>query len=149
MDTTTDTSVQITRVIPATRDEVFRAWTEPEQMRHWACPEGAEVLDVAADLTVGGSYHIRMRVADGGVYTAFGTYREIERPSRLVYTWDWREPDHAVGETRVSVRFRDLGESTEVELVHDLFPAAEAAEGHRQGWTSCLDRLEGLFSASS
>lgn len=57
------------------------------------------------------------------------------------------DPPYSVGETRVSVRFNDLGDSTEIVLVHDLFPAAEAAEGHRQGWTSCLDRLEAMFAA--
>ena len=43
MDTGTQTSLSITKVIPAGRDAVFRAWTDPEEMRKWSCPEGAEV----------------------------------------------------------------------------------------------------------
>ena len=146
MDTKTATTVQLTRVIPAAIDDVFRAWTEPEQMKHWFCPEGADILSVTADPRAGGEYRIRMRVEDGSIYTAFGTYEEVVPPTRLVFTWDWREPEHAVGETRVSVRLSRLGDGTEIVLAHDGFPAADAAEGHRQGWTSCLGRLEGLLS---
>ena len=146
MDTGTDTSLSLTKVIAGTRDDVFRAWTEPDQMRRWSCPEGASVTDLEVDLRVGGSFTIGMRGEDGSTYTAFGTYREVEAPARLVYTWDWREPDHAVGETLVTVTFNDLGESTEIVLEHDLFPSAEAAEGHREGWSSVLSRFEALLA---
>lgn len=145
MEPGTETSLSIARVIPATRDRVFRAWTEPEHMRHWACPEGAEITRVAVDLSVGGAFSIEMRGEDGRRFTAFGRYREIEVPSRLVYTWDWKQPEHAVGETVVTVTFNDLGESTEVVVAHDLFPSSAAADGHRQGWSSCLDRFGRLL----
>ena len=147
MDTGTSASLSITRVIPATRDRVFRAWTDPDDMRHWACPEGAEIADVSVDLSVGGAYRIAMSGPDGSSYTAFGTYREVDAPRRLVYTWDWEQPEHAVGETVVTVSFHDLGESTEVVIEHDLFPTARAAEGHREGWNSCVDRFERLLAA--
>lgn len=145
MDTGTETSLSITRVIAAPRADVFRAWTDPEEMRKWSCPEGAEVDALSVDLRVGGAYRIGMKGEDGSRYTAFGTYREIDAPARLVYTWDWEEPDHAVGETIVTVTFTDLGESTEVVLVHELFPAPEAVEGHRQGWESAIGRFVALF----
>ncbi|MDH3731905.1 MAG: SRPBCC domain-containing protein [Gemmatimonadota bacterium] len=145
MDTGTQTSLSITKVIPAGRDAVFRAWTDPEEMRKWSCPEGAEVAGLTVDLRVGGAFRIEMKGEDGSEYTAFGTYREIDAPNRLVYTWDWEQPDHAVGETVVTVTFNDLGESTEIVLEHDLFPAVEAVEGHRQGWTSALAQFEALF----
>ena len=61
---------------------------------------------------------------------------------RLVYTWDWEEPEHAVGETLVTVEFEAIGNATQVTLVHDRFPNADAASAHDEGWGSCLDRLE-------
>lgn len=33
----------------------------------------------------------------------------------------------------------------EVTILHELFPAEEARDGHEKGWTSCLNRLETLF----
>lgn len=146
MSTKADTSLRLSRIIQADPGTVFRAWTEPEQMKRWACPEGLTVADAQSDLRVGGKYLIRMEGAEGLVHTAVGVYREIERPRRLVYTWDWLEEGHSVGETLVTVDFNELDGSTEVVLTHELFPGAEAKEAHEQGWASCLNRLEQLFT---
>ncbi len=59
-------------------------------MKQWSCPEPGGVQDIASDFRVGGSYTISMRV-DGNAHTAIGTYKEIDAPNRLVYTWDWKE----------------------------------------------------------
>ena len=149
MSTETSTSLRVTRVIQADPDTVFRAWTEPEQMKRWSCPEGGTVLDVAVDLKVGGRYRIVMQPAETGLHNAVGEYREIDRPRRLVYTWDWEEEEYRVGETIVTVDFNAIGDATEVVITHELFPNAEAKDGHEQGWTSCLNRLEGLFSVAA
>jgi uncharacterized protein YndB with AHSA1/START domain len=100
---------------------------------------------VELDLQVGGSYRIRMEI-EGGPYTAYGTYKEIDPPRRLVYTWDWTEESHQVGETTVTVEFVEVDGGTEVRLTHDGFPAPEAKEAHEQGWGGCLDRFEALLS---
>lgn len=145
MSTDTSTSLRLSRVINAKPETVFRAWTEPEQLKQWSCPEEMGVADAQVDLKVGGAYRIRMKSAEGSTYTAFGVYREVEAPQRLVYTWEWEEEEHRVGETVVTVEFNDLGESTEVVLTHELFPSAEAKAGHEEGWTSCLNRLERML----
>ena len=85
-----------------------------------------------------------MEDEEGVIHTALGVYREVDAPNRLVYTWDW-EGEHSVGETLVSVDFLPEGGSTLVIVTHEEFPAAEAAEGHRQGWIACLGLLAGLF----
>lgn len=146
MSTKTATSLRISRVINADPATVFRAWTEPDQLKQWSCPEGLTLGDVQVDLTVGGRYRLRMESPDGAVHTAVGSYREIEAPRRLVYTWQWEEADHDVGETLVTVEFNAMGGTTEVVLTHELFPNAQAKDSHVEGWTSCLDRLERLLS---
>ena len=147
MTTVTDTTVSITRIISASPTDVFEAWTNPTIMAKWCAPEGIEHIECTTDLKVGGSYQLKMSNPEGGFHTAYGTYNVIERPHRLEYTWDWQEDDYKMGiATIIRVEFRPMGESTEVVLTHDLFPAREAADGHEQGWTSCLNRLEGLFS---
>lgn len=143
MSTETGTSLRITRVIKASPEKVFDAWTQAEQLKRWSCPEGMEVVDAQVDLTVGGRYRLRMESPEGKVHTAVGVYREIDRPQRLVYTWDWEE--ESIGETIVTVEFNGLDGSTEVVLTHELFPNAEAKVGHEEGWTSCLNRLEKMF----
>ncbi len=142
---TTTSSLTITRTIKASADKVFDAWTQPEQIKRWAAPEGVEVQEAQVDLTVGGRYHIRM-LSDEGEHNAVGVYREVTRPTRLVYTWSWEEKDHDVGETLVTVEFNAQGDDTEVVVLHEGFPAAEARDGHEQGWTSCLSQFAELFA---
>jgi uncharacterized protein YndB with AHSA1/START domain len=146
MATLTDRSLRVTREFPAARERVFRAWTRADEMRVWSCPEGASVESVASDLRPGGAYHITMRIEDGSLLTARGVYREVEAPSKVVYTWDWDEEDYRMGDTLVTVEFEDLGDRTRIVLTHDFFPAIEARDGHAEGWGSCLDKLERLVA---
>lgn len=72
-----------------------------------------------------------------------GTYREVDPPKRLAYTWRW-ESDPDSPDTLVTVEFRDRGGSTDVVLTHELFPNEEARRQHDQGWTACLEKLAQL-----
>jgi uncharacterized protein YndB with AHSA1/START domain len=136
-----DTSLTIRRTIPARPERVFRAWTDPAALRRWSCPVGFTVASAEVDLRVGGAYRVAMLPPDQSeASVAYGTYREIDPPRRLVYTWQWEHGE--MGETLVTVEFRDLGSETEVVLVHELFPAADVRDLHNQGWVSCLDHLE-------
>lgn len=145
MTVETDTSLQVSRRIRADAETVFRAWTDPEELRQWSCPEGATVEDAQVDLRVGGKYRVRMKGSEGEIHTAVGVYRAIEPARRLVYTWDWEEDDHKIGESLVTVEFKKRGDATEVILTHERFPNGEATKAHEKGWTSCLNRLETRF----
>lgn len=145
MNASADRECRVTRVIPAPPEAVFQAWTEPDRIRQWSCPPGATIRDSQVDLVPGGPYRLLIEAEEGTLHTAFGAYREVDPPNRLVYTWDWEEPESAVGETLVTVEFLADGAATEVVVEHEGFPAAEAAEGHRLGWTWSLERLEALF----
>lgn len=80
--------LSLTRTLPANPDRLFDAWATAGQLGRWICPDPSAVVDVDIVLSLGGRYSIRMN-GDGGPFTAHGTYREIERPKRLVYTWAW------------------------------------------------------------
>jgi len=142
MTTKSETRLRLTRTIAADPQTVFAAWTEADRMKAWFCPEGVTVEEVETDPVPGGAYRVRMRSDGGDVYTARGTYREVDPPRRLVFTWDWDEDEHAVGETVVTVELRKIDGGTELVLTHEGFPTAEARDGHEEGWASCLDRLE-------
>jgi len=152
MSTEPTHSLRVSRVIQADVETVFRAWTEPSQLKLWSCPEGATVDDASVDLSVGGAYRIRMK-GEEGFWTAVGVYREIDPPKRLVYTWDWEEKavkmsKHdrlgSADETVVTVDFSARDGGTEVVVTHTLFPSLEAKDGHLAGWVGCLDKLERL-----
>ena len=137
-------AVAIRRVVKADPQTVWDAWTQPEQMKAWSCPAPGGCKRVDSDLRVGGAFEIHMEVEEGP-HTAFGVYREIDPPNRIVYTWDWREEENAMGETLVTVEFRPVDGGTEVSVLHEGFPAAEARDGHEEGWAACMSHFEALF----
>lgn len=146
MTTDTALSLRLTRLIRADREAVFRAWTEPAVMREWFCPEGGTVEAAESDLKVGGRYRITMRMPDR-ISVATGVYREIDPPRRLVFTWRWEEGEGPKeGETLVTVELAERGEDTLLELIHEGFATADARDGHEQGWSSALNRLERTFA---
>ena len=145
MNTSTDTTLRLKRTINASPERVFEAWTRPGDLKRWSCTEGLSLADVQVDLREGGAFLLDMVDPEGGHHTAYGEYRQIDPPRRLVYTWDWRQDDHRVGETLVTVEFNAKGDGTEVVMTHEKLPSIEMRDSHAEGWTSCLERLQQLF----
>jgi uncharacterized protein YndB with AHSA1/START domain len=138
---TGQTSLRIERSFDASPEEVFDAWTNPEVLKRWWAvhPDGSTpIADV--DLRVGGRYRLAMENPDGERHTVCGEYREVERPNRLVYTWQWEldsgEPAHI---SSVTVEFHERGDQTSVVLDHTGLPDIESRDRHAQGWSACLD----------
>ena len=138
-------SVTITRLVQATPDRVFAAWTTPQLMKQWNAPGDRTNPVVEVDLRIGGRYRIHMAAPDGKTSKVTGVYREIDPPRRLVYTWFW-ETNPDLGEMVVTVEFHPRGEATEIVLVHAGCVSEEAANNHRNGWLGALPKLEKLFA---
>ncbi len=60
MSTMTDkqAAVRLQRTIPAPPDRVYRAWLDPELLRRWMAPSGADVTNAEVDERVGGGFRI-------------------------------------------------------------------------------------------
>jgi len=145
--TETTRALHMVRTVAASPGRVFEAWTNPEQVKLWTCPDPGARVDVDIDLRVGGHYSISMHV-EGGPFTAFGAYREVDPPRRLVYTWGWKEEVHAMKEeTVVTVDFVPAEDGTEIRLTHEGFPTADDRDGHEEGWTICMARIADLVDA--
>ncbi len=133
-------ALRIRRRFKATREKVFRAWTEAEQLRQWKAPGPARVTLAQVDLRVGGGYRIHMQAPDGTEYRLHGEYREIEPPARIVFTWQW-EHEPVERETLVTVELSEHEGETELLLTHEGFQNGVQQTGHEQGWESTLDKL--------
>jgi uncharacterized protein YndB with AHSA1/START domain len=131
--------VEVRRVIPRPRDEVFAAWLTPASLEKWICPAGAGAR-VTADPKVGGRFHIDMLGLDGQVWEHDGEYLEIDPPRRLCFTWVSAGCDAPLGAV-VTVDFHDLGTETEVVLVHSGFPTSKGRDDHAIGWAEILSQL--------
>ena len=138
-------SVRVSRTIRADAERLFQAWTDPQGLLHWwrQEAEGWAFAGATIDLRVGGHYRLAMTAPDGKVYAAVGVYREIERPVRLVFTWDWEESMRGVSDTLVTVDFKETGTNvTEVVVTHERFTDPARMRRHEQGWTELLRLLE-------
>jgi uncharacterized protein YndB with AHSA1/START domain len=139
------TSLRLERTYDATAEEVFDAWTSPDVLRRWWVADQSWRTPVAdVDLRPGGRYRLSMEdPASGAVHTVGGEYLEVERPVRLVYTWQWEvQPDETAHVSTVTVRFVGDGESTTVVLEHSGLESPESRDRHGHGWKACLESLE-------
>jgi uncharacterized protein YndB with AHSA1/START domain len=140
--------LEITRVIDAPRAQVFRAWTDPDELRRWWGPGEFTCPEAHVDLRPGGRYRLVMQPTAGEPMVVGGTYREVEPPVRLVYTWRWESgPPAGESESLVTVEFRDLGERTEVFLTHSEFPPEHGPAPYQLGWEGGLDKIEQLLAS--
>jgi len=136
-----DAAVIVRRTFPASRENLFRAWSDPAELAEWFSPEGYCNPSVDAEVRAGGHFRIALqKLPDGEPFYVRGEYRLVDFPARLVFTWTWEDPAMNVRDTVVTVDFVESGQGTEIVLMHELLPE-ERRESHAHGWTSILTRL--------
>lgn len=136
-------TARVTRILDATPEDVFDAWTDPEQARQWMCPVGATVPELTLEARVGGRLRLVMRV-DGRDFIHLGEFLEVERPRRLVFTWITMYTRYK--KSVVTVELEPVDDRTELRITHVLLPDEELVDAHRKGWEGLLDHLETRLS---
>lgn len=139
--------VLVERIVPAPPRMVFEAWLDAEALRRFMCPApGTRVTHAECDPRVGGKFLIVMNVG-GQDLPHRGEYLEIERYTRMVFTW---LSVHAGEGSRVTLLFGESpGGQTKVTLEHVGLADAEIRASHHGGWSNILAelaRLDGLVA---
>jgi uncharacterized protein YndB with AHSA1/START domain len=138
--------LRLSRVLPAPREVVYRALTDPAELAKWWGPKGFTSPSVDFDPQVGGSYRIAMQPPDGDLFHLSGEFREVDPPARLSYTFRWDPPDPGDRETLATLVLEDRGEETEVLFTQGEFATEERRALHEGGWTDGFERLEQLLA---
>ena len=128
--------------LAAPPERVFGAFAEASQLRQWWGPAGFLVPHARFDLAEGANYRITMQPPDGDAFQLGGTFRAVEAPWRLAFTFAWEEPDPEDQETLVTLTFAPAGAGTHLILDQEPFKTKPRLELHRKGWTETLERLE-------
>ena len=135
-------TLRITRVVDADKQRVFKAWTDPAQVKKWwKLGEGWTTPAVEVDLKVGGKISLGNAPSGGGLMVVTGEFLQIDAPDKLVYTM--RFPGALPEESLVTVEFKDLGGQTEIIITQKMSEAM--LDNAVAGWNAALDGLSNLF----
>lgn len=135
---TDEYSVTVRREIAAPAEDLFDAWLDAQSLGSWFRPCGGETR-AETDPRVGGTFRIVM-VDDESSTAHVGTYREINRPRRLVFTWS--SPATRFRESIVTVTFQPSPDGSTIVQVHQAgLPDKEARASHHTGWSDVLREL--------
>ena len=135
-------TLEIKRVLPAGRADVFGAFSAAEELSQWWGPEGFSVPSLQFNPRVGDRYRIEMQPPEGDPFYLTGEFREVDPPARLAFTFVYEDPDPDDVENLVELSVRDLGDSTEVTFSQEPFKTEARLDLHRSGWTDTFERLE-------
>ncbi len=148
--TTDGRDLVLTRIIDATPDKVFRAWTEPALLKQWFAPSPYSTPIVETDVRPGGASLIIMRSPEGQEFPNPGVYLEVIPNQRLVitdaYTTAWT-PSEKPFMTLVLTFENQAGKTKYTARVqHWSIADREAHEkmGFHEGWSICTEQLAAL-----
>lgn len=142
MTTNAPVSVRVSRRYAASAERVFDAWLDPAMIGRWMfgpAIRDEEVLRIQVDARVGGGFSFLVR-RDGQEIDHVGTYCEIDRPRRLVFSWGIEGESR--DESQVAIGIAPLESGCKLTLTHEMDPKwAEYAARTEAGWTRMLEAL--------
>lgn len=145
-----DRDLVLTRLIDAPREKLFRAWTEPELIKHWFAPKPWTVPHVEIDLRPGGANLVVMRSPEGQDMPNRGVYLEVVPNARIVVTdayvsaWELSPKPFM---TLILTFAEEAGQTRYTAIARHW--TVEDKQAHEQmgfhvGWGICADQLTDL-----
>jgi uncharacterized protein YndB with AHSA1/START domain len=149
--------VHATGIVRASVEAVFDAWVNPAIRRKWwrnVRGEGPTVCEI--DARVGGRYTIKQLgsgsesadIHDSYEWVMTGEFLEVDRPVRLVFTWNVNNPDEPVVNQRVTVSFQAADGGTKVDVTHEGIGSTGLRDGTQAGWETMIDHIKDVLEES-
>jgi uncharacterized protein YndB with AHSA1/START domain len=156
----------ISRIFDAPRELVFKAFTEPDRLKHWWGPKGFRVIVQSMDMRPGGMYHYGLQASDGNALWGRFVFREVAAPERIVFVNSFSDVNggltrHPLNpswplEMLSMFHFADVGGGrAQVTVtwvpINDTDVERQAFDNGResmtQGWTGTLDQLDAYLGS--
>jgi uncharacterized protein YndB with AHSA1/START domain len=140
----------ITRTFQASRDRVFKMYTDPALIPQWWGPARLTTVVEMMDVQPGGRWRHVQRETDGTEYAFHGVYHDVVAPQRIVSTFEFEgEPGHVSLDTAI---FTESGGATTL-AIHSVFQSVKDRDvmleaGMIDGMTESLQRLEQLLAGA-
>lgn len=108
-------------------EKIFQAWISEDSVV-------PPVTKIFSNPVVGGEYILETRGSHPlSVVKMIGEFLEVEKNSRLKYTWHWEGIEET---TIVTVDFLEVDRQTQVNILHEGFLTEESKQMHDSGWDS-------------
>jgi uncharacterized protein YndB with AHSA1/START domain len=113
-------------------------------MARWMGQQGSKTEVQTLDVREGGAVLVQMSWDNGMSMRLSGTFKRVEKPSLLEFTWTMEGDD--ANEGVVTVEFVPHGTGTELTLTHEGLtgPAKAYAQA---GWNGWFDELQTVVEA--
>lgn len=146
-----DRELVIARLMDATPDQLFKAWTTPALYPDWFCPKPWRAEVTRMDLRPGGASDMMMYGPDGESFPNGGVYLEIDPGKKLVFTdaftEGWIPNPNAMMTAVITFEPQADGRTLYVARVGHASVETKSqheARGFQDGWGVMTEQLEAL-----
>jgi uncharacterized protein YndB with AHSA1/START domain len=144
-----DTQIKLRRQFRASRDMVFKCFTDASLLSQWLGCEMGAIEKCEVDTSIGGNWRLVMDMKEHGRFETFGQMLAFEPPRRLVRSYIYNTPETVEKITTETATFNESSGVTTVEiLIRHLDKSSR--DGHLRaglefGAGSSFDSLEQLL----
>lgn len=136
--------VSLHRVLKASPEKVYRAFTEPNAMASWLPPYGFLCTVHELNAKVNGTYKMSFQnFTTGNSHSFGGTYVEIKPNEFIKYTDKFDDPN-LPGEMTTSIWLKKVSVGTDIKILQENIPPMIPAEMCYLGWQESLEKLKKL-----
>lgn len=137
------------RVIRASPEQVFDAFTSPEGQRQFYGQDAPGwIVESQCDLRVGGTWSNSFGPEPGQLYQHHHVFGEIDRPHRLRLTTTEISLDGSRLEISVEITFGARRDTTVMTMTQTGFPTDALRDEHAVGLPNAFARLERTLPAA-
>jgi uncharacterized protein YndB with AHSA1/START domain len=137
--------MRVTRLLPATPEQVFDAYTDAEKQKIWYTILDKEpgIVEIEVDLRVGGQQTAVWGPDRETLFHETQTFLEIDRPHQLVTESTGSGPDGQTMTTHIEITFEEAEGGTLMTVQQSGFPVPEVRDFFvTEVWTGAFDRIE-------
>jgi uncharacterized protein YndB with AHSA1/START domain len=134
--------LQFERLIDATPEQVFDAFTEPGgQVAFYRGPVPEWIVRSECDLRVGGVWTMEFGPSEDRLYRHRHVFEVIDRPRRILMTTTETRLDGSSFDTEMEFVLEEQDGKTLLRLSHRGFPTTGLREEHTRGLPAAFDQL--------
>lgn len=141
-------NLEVSKQFQCSKETLYKAWTDPEQLKQWWKPMGKRLTEVENNITEGGEVRYTF---ENNSPKIDGKYVKVDDHNVLEYTWNWHLSTEQTEDSayKLSVRFEGDENKSSIFIAQYGFKNQESVQPHKHGWEQGLKQLHEYLSGSS